>query len=130
MSVREGPEELTLRAEEVGTQKSCINDDHVAQERWGPPLADADWHAFCQATYKGTEGKDWAELYDCYKEMCRAAGIKKPHETQKAKALWEMKAAKDRREDFYDPTSRIIQLKPGRGVFVIARVLKNLLMLR
>ena len=30
-------------------------------------------------------------------------GVKKPHENQKAKALWKMKAAKDRGEDFYDP---------------------------
>ena len=40
--VRECPKELTLRAEEVMTQKSCINVDHIAQERWGPPLVDAD----------------------------------------------------------------------------------------
>ena len=50
--IREGPEEFALRAEEVGTQKSCINVDHIAQERWGPPLVDADWHASCQAIYK------------------------------------------------------------------------------
>ena len=43
------PDELTLRTEEVGTQKSCINVD----ESWCPPLVDADWHAFCQAIYKG-----------------------------------------------------------------------------
>ena len=54
--IREGLEELTLRAEEVGTQKSCINVDHIAQERWGSPLVDADCHAFCQAIYKGIEG--------------------------------------------------------------------------
>ena len=47
--VREGREELTLRAEEVGTQKSCINVHHIAQERCGPPLLGADWHAFCHA---------------------------------------------------------------------------------
>ena len=32
--VRGSPEDLTLRAEEVGTQKSCINVDHIAKERW------------------------------------------------------------------------------------------------
>ena len=52
--VREGPEELTLRAEEVGTQKSCINVDHIAHDWWGLLLVDADWHTFCQAIYKGT----------------------------------------------------------------------------
>ena len=45
-SIREGPEELTLRAEEVGSQKSCINVDHIAEDRLEPPLVDADWHAF------------------------------------------------------------------------------------
>ena len=34
VSIREGPEELTLRSEEVRSQKSCINVDHTAQERW------------------------------------------------------------------------------------------------
>ena len=55
MLVREGPEELILRAEEVGTQKSCFNVGLVAQERWGPPLVDGDWHAFCQAIFKGDD---------------------------------------------------------------------------
>ena len=45
-SIREGPEELTLRAEEGGSQKSCINVGHTAEDRWGLPLVDADWHAF------------------------------------------------------------------------------------
>ena len=102
MLIREGPEELRLRAE-AGTQKSCIDADNVAQERWGPPLVDADWHAFGQATHEGIEGEDGEDLYDCYKEMSRAAGDKKPHETPKAKALWKMKTAKDRRKGFYDP---------------------------
>ena len=35
--VRESPDELTLRADEVGTWKSCITVDHIAKERWGPP---------------------------------------------------------------------------------------------
>ena len=48
-SIWGGSEELTLRAEEVGSQKSCINVDHIAEDRWGPPLVDADWHAFYQA---------------------------------------------------------------------------------
>ena len=41
-------------------------------------------------------------MYESYKEMSRA-GVKKQQEAQKAKALWAMKAAKDRREDFYHP---------------------------
>ena len=45
VTVRESSDELTLRAEEVGTWKSYINVDHIAKERWGPPLVGADWHA-------------------------------------------------------------------------------------
>ena len=59
--------------------------------------------AFCQAIYKGSEGEDWEELYEHYKETSKAAGVKRPNEDQKAKALWKMKAARDSGEDFYDP---------------------------
>ena len=41
-------------------------------------------------------------MYDSYKVMSRAVGVKKPQEAQKAKALWAMKAAKDRKEEFND----------------------------
>ena len=96
VTVRESPDELTLRAEEVGTWKSYINAAHSAKERWGPPLVDADWHAFCHALYKGTVGEDWGELYDAYTQMSRAVGVKKPQEA------WEMKAAKDAGEECCD----------------------------
>ena len=48
-SIREFPEELTLRTEGVGSQKSCMNVDHIAEDRWGPPSVDAD--DFYQAIY-------------------------------------------------------------------------------
>ena len=64
--VRKSPGELTLTAEEVNT--------------WGPLLVDADWYASCQALYKGIEGEDWEELYDSYKVMSKAVGVKKPQE--------------------------------------------------
>ena len=32
--IREGPEELTLRAEDVCTQKLCVNVGHIWQDRW------------------------------------------------------------------------------------------------
>ena len=56
VSIKEGPEELTLRTEEVGSPQACINLDHIAEDRWRPPLVDADWHDFCQAIYRGVEG--------------------------------------------------------------------------
>ena len=58
--------------------KECINVDHISEDRWRPPLIDADWHAFCQAIYKGIEGRYWWELYEHYKEMSRATGVRKP----------------------------------------------------
>ena len=45
-------------------------------------------------------------MYDSYKIMSKAVGVKKPQEAQKARALWAMKAAKDRREEFYDPARK------------------------
>ena len=83
----------------MGTWKSHINVDHRAKERWGPLLVDADRHAFCQAS----EGEDWRELHDAYKEMTRAVEVKKPQEAQKTKTLWKMKAARDAGEEYYDP---------------------------
>ena len=60
------------------TWKALIDDvNHIKLERWGPPLVDADWCAFCQALYKGIEGKDWEEMYDSHKEMSKALGGKK-----------------------------------------------------
>ena len=36
VSIREDPEELTLKAEEVPFQKVCVNFGHIAEERWRP----------------------------------------------------------------------------------------------
>ena len=57
-------------------------------ERWNPPLVDADGYAFCQALYKGIEGEDREEMFESYKEMSGAVGVRKPQEAQK--------------EEFYD----------------------------
>ena len=83
VTVRESPEELTLRAEEVNTSKALINVNHVEPERWSPPLVDADWYAFCQELYKGIEGEDWKEMCESYKEMRNAVGVRKPEDAQK-----------------------------------------------
>ena len=106
MTVRESPDELTLRAEEVNTSKALIDVNHIELEKWGPLLVDADRYAFCQALYKGIEGKDGEEMYNSYKVISKAVGVKKPQAAQKAKALWAMKTAKDRREEFYDPARK------------------------
>ena len=104
VAVRENLDELTLGAEEVGTWRSYTIFDHIAKKRWGLPLVDADWHAFCKAFFKGIEGEDWGELCDACKENNTAVGVKKPQEAQKTKALRKMKAAKEAGEEYYDPT--------------------------
>ena len=58
----------------------------MEDDRWRPPLVDADWHAFCQAIYKGVEGEEWEELLCPNREMSRATGAKKPSESQKSKS--------------------------------------------
>ena len=93
VTVRESPDVLTSRAEEVNTSKALISVDRIEPGRWGRLLVDGDWYAFCQALYKGIEGEDWEDMYDSYKVMSKAVGVKKPQEAQKAKALWAMKAA-------------------------------------
>ena len=42
---------------------------------------------------KRIEGSEWEELRFHYREMSKAAGAKKPSESQNAKALWATKAA-------------------------------------
>ena len=69
--VRKNSDEVTLRAEEVGTSKGLVNVNHIEPERWSPLLVDADWYAFCQALYKGIEGEDWEDMYFPFKEMRR-----------------------------------------------------------
>ena len=71
-AIREGADELTWRADEVGTLRAFIN-------RWEPPLVDADWHAFCQAIRKRIEGEAREELY------CHHLRDEQGNRSQKAK---------------------------------------------
>ena len=87
--IRDGAE-LTLRAEEVGLLRTFVDTKHVELESWGLPLVDAGWHAFFQ--------------YIHYKELHETAGTKKPGDSQEARALRAMKAARDRDAEFYDPS--------------------------
>ena len=43
-------------------------------------------------------------MYESYKEMSWAVGVKKPQEAQKARGLWKMMAAEDAGEEYHDPT--------------------------
>ena len=96
VTVRENSDELTLRTEEVGTLKTYYQRP-LEKERWASPFVDHNWYAFCQALYEG-------KMYESYKDMSKAVGVKKPQEPQKAKALEKMKAAEEVGEEYYDPT--------------------------
>ena len=43
VTVSKSPDELTLRAEEVGALKTNINVHNIEEERWGPSSVDYDW---------------------------------------------------------------------------------------
>ena len=77
----ESPDELTLRAEEVGTSKALVIVDHIEQERWGPLLTGMP------------SARRW--------KTCMSLAKK---EAQKTKALWKIKAAKDAGEEYFDST--------------------------
>ena len=58
--VKEGIDELTLGKEEEGMLRSFV-DTTAVRDRWGPHLVDEDWHAICQAIFKGVEGAEWED---------------------------------------------------------------------
>ena len=64
----------------MNTWKALIDVKHFKPERWSPHLVDTDWCAFCQALYKGIEGKDWEDMCESYGEKKRAVEVKKPQE--------------------------------------------------
>ena len=65
-----------LRGKEVpeGCRRKKSKTEPHSKGEVGSSSVDADWHAFCQALFKGIEGEDWGEVHDAYKEMSRAVG--------------------------------------------------------
>ena len=70
-----------------------------------PPLVDEDWHAICQAIYKGVEGPECENMYCTFVELQRAVNRKKPGVNKKARALWSMRDAKENGEAHNDQSS-------------------------
>ena len=89
--VREGADELTLRAHEEGVLRTFIDTSNVGDQRWVPPSVDADWHAFCQAIFQRVEGPEWESMYYHYKDLHHAVKSMTSGEEKKAKVLWAMK---------------------------------------
>ena len=99
----EGADDLTLRAEEFDTLRACINVDHndnffLVDRPWWMQIGTLSAKQFI----KELKRSEWEEMYHHYRGLSEAAGANKPSECQKAKALWAMKAAKDREDEFYD----------------------------
>ena len=61
-NIRERVGELMLRGGEGGVQRFFINTFIVEAARWRPPFVDEDWHAICQANFKGPRGSGVGEL--------------------------------------------------------------------
>ena len=82
--IRKGADELTLRAHEEGVLRAFIDTPSVGDRRCGPPLVDADWHAFCHAIFQGIEGSEWDPLHYRYKDLQQTVKSKKSKENKKA----------------------------------------------
>ena len=61
--------EKALRTGEEGMLRMCINTTSVVDDSWGPRLVGEDWHAVCQAIYRGVEGAEWETLYNKFVDM-------------------------------------------------------------
>ena len=81
----------------------------------GPPLVDEDWHAICQAIYKGVVGPEWENMYNKNVEMHTAVNLKKPGTNKNAKMLWALKDAYEKGENNCDPSSER-QIESGASV--------------
>ena len=54
----------------------CALDPTKGDGRSGPPV-DEDWHAVCQAIYKGIERAEWEKLYNMLVEMHKAVNVRR-----------------------------------------------------
>ena len=102
--IRKGVGELTLRTGEAGTLHTFINTANVGAGRWRPPLVDEDWHAVCQAIYKGVEGAAWEKLCCKFVEMNTEVNVRSPGGSSRAKMLRTTMDATDRGDAHHDQT--------------------------
>ena len=83
--IREGAGELTLRAQEEGVLRTFIDTSNVGDQRWRPPLVDADWHALCQTIYQGVEGTELEAMCCHHKDLHQAVKSKTSGENKRQK---------------------------------------------
>ena len=79
-----------------------INTTNVGDRRWGPPLVKEDWHASCQAIYKGVEGAAQENLYCKFVEMNKEVNVRNPRGGSRAKTFEKVSAANDTGDTYYD----------------------------
>ena len=91
---------LTVRAHGESVFAHLHRYHECGETRYGPPLVDADSHAFCQTIFQGVKIPEWDAMYCRYKDQ--AEKNKKSEEKQKINVLWAAKVAKDREVDFND----------------------------
>ena len=77
---------------------------------------DEDWHAICQANYKGVEGADWEQLCFKFVEMNKEMNIRSPGGSSKAKMLWTLSEARGRGDAHSDQTyaTKIVRRQEDR----------------
>ena len=51
---------------------------------------DEDWHAVCQAIYKGVQGSEWENFNHEFVEMNKGVNVRHPSGNSKDKTLWKV----------------------------------------
>ena len=70
--VREGADELTLRADEEGALRTPSHRHHeCGRQKMGGHRSDEDWHVICQAIFQWVEGSEWETMYFKYAQDLR-----------------------------------------------------------
>ena len=73
--MRDGLEELTLRAGEIKEQTAFFEDaTRIEDTTWSPLLVDSDWSALCQTMNVGVEQEDWVTIYDALSDGIKEGG--------------------------------------------------------
>ena len=76
VTIRESPDELALRAEEVNTSKAYIDVNHIEPEGWALSWLMLSGMLSARRCPMGIEGEDWEDMCDSYKAMSKALGVK------------------------------------------------------
>ena len=67
---------------------------------------DEDWHAICQAIYKGVERAEREKLHCKFEDRNKAINVLPPvWESQDQKTLWKIRQAKEKEDACYDQDS-------------------------